>query len=206
MSERDFFREEAKRRAAASVETVETQTSAEVVVAVRRRSGDYRVATYHFGLVTLALVVAALLAMPETFSVAVIALDGLVAFLAGTFLAWNLDSVARLLVRRSRLQANVDMAARVAFYDLGISRTRTRSGILVFVSTFERTCAVVADIGLDPAALGPGWDEARERLRRAVQRPNVAEFFDAIEALGPVLGAVMPRAADDINELPDKVQ
>jgi prolyl-tRNA editing enzyme YbaK/EbsC (Cys-tRNA(Pro) deacylase) len=40
VAEADFFREEAKQSTARSVKVVESQTSAELVVAVRRRSGD----------------------------------------------------------------------------------------------------------------------------------------------------------------------
>src|SRR5882672_10514688 len=73
VAEADFFRDAAKQSTARSVKRVEEQTSAEVVVAVRRRSGDYRVAAYHFGLFVGAAVVLYLLVTPQVFSVADIA-------------------------------------------------------------------------------------------------------------------------------------
>lgn len=206
MSEKDFFRDEAKRRTAAAVQVVEAQTSAELVVAVRRSSGDYRAAAYHLGLGAMGVTVGILLLVPQVFSVGAIALEGLTAFLVAVLLARNVDSLARLLVRRSRRQANVDQAARAAFYDLGISRTGGRNGILVFVSTFERKCAIIPDLGVDPTALGAPWQESCERLARAVRRPDLGAFIAALEGLGPILGAAMPRAEDDVNELPDEVQ
>jgi len=109
-------------------------------------------------------------------------------------------------VRRKTLRANVARSARAAFYDLGISRTSGRNGILVFVSTFERSCVVLPDIGIDVAALGPGWSEACELLDRAVRQGRLPDFFLALRSLGPVLGKTMPRAEDDVNELPDEVQ
>ena len=51
-------------------------------------------------------------------------------------------------------------AARAAFVDQGISRTRGRTGILVFVSLFEREVEVVADVGVDPVLLGEDWTRA----------------------------------------------
>ncbi|MBN2194301.1 MAG: hypothetical protein JW751_15905 [Polyangiaceae bacterium] len=206
MSEKDFYREDAKQRAASSVKVVESQTSAEVVVAVRRRSGDYRAAAYHFGLAVMGLVVGYMLVAPQTFSVAAIALDGLLAFLSAVAVGLSFDSLARLLVRPSRRTANVEQAARAAFYDLGISRTSGRNGILVFVSTFERTCAIVPDIGIDVALLGPPWAAQCAAIQAAVRRPNLTAFLAALEALGPILGGPMPRADDDVNELPDEVQ
>jgi putative membrane protein len=206
MSERDFYQQEAKSRAAAAVRAVEALTSAEVVVAVRRVSGDYRAAAYHFGLGAMGVVVGYLLVAPQTYSIAAIVVDGALAFFCGAVLARNFDALARLLVPRSRRQARVDAAARAAFYDLGISRTTGRNGILVFISTFERVCSVVPDIGVDVAALGAPWQRQLAAMSAAVRRPNLSAFLAALEGLGPILGAALPRAEDDVNELPDEVQ
>ena len=206
MSETDFYQDDAKQRAADAVKAVEALTSAEVVVAVRRRSGDYRAAAYHAGLGAMGLVVTYLLVAPATYSVGAIALDACFGFFVATVLTFNLDALARLLVPRSRRQANVDRAARATFYDLGISRTSGRNGILVYVSTFERAMAVVPDIGVNVGVLGAPYQAQLDELRKAVRRPNVSGFLGALEGLGPILGAVMPRAEDDVNELPDEVQ
>jgi putative membrane protein len=104
------------------------------------------------------------------------------------------------------LQANVDRAARAAFFDLGISRTSGRSGILVYVSLFERRCVVLTDIGLAPSLLEPGWAAAQSELALTVKRRDWAAFHRTLESLGPVLGRAYPRSEDDVNELPDEVQ
>jgi putative membrane protein len=206
MSEGDFFSDEAKRQSAESVKRVEAQTSAEVVVAVRKRSGQYGVLAYHFGAGLGALVVLFLVVSPEVYSVGVIALNGVLALILGALGAANLDSVLRLLARPTTLARNVNGAARAAFFDLGISRTSGRNGILVYVSLFERRCVVLPDIGLDPAKLEPGWSSAAGELEQAVKRRDLNAFARALESLGPVLGRVHPRSADDVNELPDEVQ
>ena len=206
MAEADFFSDAAKQSTANSVRSVESHTAAEVVVAVRRRSGDYRAAGYHFGLFTGGAVVAYLLLTPEVFSVGAIALDGALAFAAGLLLAFNVAPLLRLLVRRAALDKAVEEAARVAFFDLGISRTIGRTGFLVFVSTFERRCVVLTDIGLDVVVLGGGWGSALAAMNRAVAKRDLAAFEKALEGLGPVLGASLPRSADDVNELPDEVR
>ncbi|HEX3853172.1 MAG TPA: hypothetical protein VHW01_19550 [Polyangiaceae bacterium] len=206
MSERDFFSDEAKRAAAASVRTVEAQTSAEVVIAVRKRSGHYGVLAYHFGLGLAAIVVLYLLVAPTVYSVGAIAIEGLLAFSLGTVLAANLDTLRRVLSRSATLGENTNGAARAAFFDLGISRTSGRNGLLVYVSLFERRCVVLTDIGIDVAQLEPGWLAAGAELERAVKRRDLQAFQQALESLGPVLGRVHPRSEDDINELPDEVQ
>ena len=206
MAEADFFRDAAKQSTARSVKSVEAQTSAEVVVAVRRRSGDYRVAAYHFGFFVGGAVVLYLLVAPQVFSVGDIALDGALGFGLGVALAYNVSALLRLLVREGPLAKSVATAARAAFFDLGISRTSGRNGVLVFVSTFEQRALVLADIGFDAAALGPQWSARCAALSDAVKQRDLAAFERALESLGPVLGAAMPRSADDVNELPDEVQ
>jgi putative membrane protein len=206
VAEADFFRDAAKQSTARSVKHVEAQTSAELVVAVRRRSGDYRVPAYHFGFFLAAVVVLYLLVSPQVFSVGDIALDGALAFGLGLALAHNVSALLRALAREKRLSKNVADAARVAFYDLGISRTSGRNGVLVFVSTFEQRALVLVDVGIDVAALGPKWREACLALSLAVKGRDVAAFEQALESLGPILGVCLPRAADDVNELSDEVQ
>jgi len=206
MSEGDFFGEQAKRETAASVKDVEACTSAELVVAVRPRSGRYGVLAYHFGLGVAVLVVAFLLLSPVVYSVEAIAIDGILAFAIGTLLATSFDTILRLLSRTSTIDRNLHDASRAAFFDLGISRTSGRNGILVYVSLFERRCVMLADLGIDPAALEPGWSAAKGELERAVKQRRLAGFQQALRSLGPVLGKVHPRSADDVNELPDEVQ
>ena len=206
MSERDFFSEDAKRATAASVRRAEAETSAEVVVAVRKRSGRYGVLAYHFGVGLAVAVVAYLLVAPSVYDVGAIALDGLLALVLGTLLAANLDSVLRLLSRDATLSSNMNSAARAAFFDLGISRTSGRNGILVYVSLFERRCVVLSDLGINPIELGSTWQKTCSSLEQAVKRRDLQAFLQALESLGPVLGRVHPRSADDVNELPDEVQ
>ena len=206
MREKSFFADEARRRTTQAIQAVEAQTSAEVVVAVRRRSGSYAVAAYHCGLAALLLVTLYLLVTPRVVSIEAIALDGLLAFFLGALVSANVDTLLRVVTRRKTRQAHVDIAARAAFFDLGISRTKGRNGILIFISTFERTLTVLTDVGIDAQALGIQWAQSHAALREALSRMDFAEFIAGVEALGPVLGAAMARAADDVNELPDEVQ
>ena len=76
----------------------------------------------------------------------------------------------------------------------------------MYVSLFERQCVVLSDIGLDVKALAPGWPTALGALDGVVKSRDFGAFRQALESLGPVLGKLYPRSADDVNELPDEVQ
>ncbi len=206
MSQAAFFGDDARKRAAAAVKTVEAQTSAEIVVAVRPASGNYRATDYHVGFIFMGLVVIYMLVAPQVFSFGTMALEGVTAFIIGALLSGNVSHVRRLFVRSATLDANVQSAARATFYDIGVSRTSGRNGILVFVSAFERRCTLVPDIGIDPVALGEAYRLAERAIDEAARTLDLESFLRAVEQLGPALSESMPRADDDVNELPDEVQ
>jgi putative membrane protein len=132
-------------------------------------------------------------------------IDVVVGFLAGAFVAAHAPALRRLLLSRERADREVRAAACSAFMSRGISRTKGRNGILVFVSTFERAVVCMADIGVGTQALGESWRVRQEVARAAVARLDFDGFAEALRSLGPLLADAMPHQADDVNELPDEV-
>ncbi|HET7545388.1 MAG TPA: hypothetical protein VFK05_36225, partial [Polyangiaceae bacterium] len=59
---------------------------------------------------------------------------------------------------------------------------------------------------VDPKRLGARWGAIQSEFAEALKRRDLAAFQRAIAALGPALCDAHPRAADDVNELPDEVQ
>jgi putative membrane protein len=206
MSERTFFLKDSKARVTATIRDVEAQTSAELVVAVKHTSGHYRDADFLGGFLLSVATLCALLFLPVPFAIGAMPIDVVVGFLLGSFFTSHLPPLRRLLLRRARMDAEVHAVARAAFVDRGISRTKGRNGIFVFVSTFERTVEVIADIGIDAQALGDPWRTATAVVRDSVSHLDFDRFVEALRSLGPTLGAAMPHTADDVNELPDEVE
>jgi putative membrane protein len=204
MSARTFFAADVKTRVATTVAEIELQTSAEVVVAVRKISGFYRHTDYLAG---IALAVASLLIFlfhPEPFEVDLYPIEAATCFAFGGFTSAFFPALRRGLTSSRLMADNARTAARAAFVDLGVSRTKARSGVLVFISMFERKVEVVTDIGIDQAALGPLWKDALHRLTEAVQKTEFDRFLEALRSMGPALGEALPRASDDVNEIPDE--
>jgi putative membrane protein len=189
-----------------AVADVEKATSAELVVAVAPTSGFYRHADYVGGMVLAALMLGVFLYWPEPFDWTYLPIELGVTFALGAVLVGNVDAARRFLTGRRQLDVNVRRAARERFVDLGVSKTQARTGILVFVSAFERRVEIVTDTGIDAAALGSAWSDAVKKLDRSLRLDaDPARFVEALRALGPPLGAVLPRAAGDVNELDDAV-
>jgi putative membrane protein len=206
MSHRSFFTEDARSRVAAAVAEVEGQTSAEIIVALRKSSGHYRHTDYLVGILLATASLLIFLFYPEPFDVDAYPIEAAAFFAFGCVTSAFLPPLRRALTSRRLMEQGTRTAARAAFVELGVSRTRGRTGVLVFVSMFERRVEVVADIGVDEAALVPAFRDALQKLERAVREGEIDRFLDGLRSMGPALACALPRAADDINELPDEVR
>lgn len=205
MGRRGFGAPEARERLARAVKDVEGRTSAEMVVAVRRLSGDYAAADLRCGLVLGLAALLAVFGLPHAFDDSAFVLDPALFFMVGLFASRSFPALRRILTPRARRMENVRTAARATFVDLGVGRLAKRNGILVFVSLLEKTIEVVPDVGIDVAALGPPWLEGLARLATSPAAAAPLDAFDdALRSLGPVLQRVIPRQSDDVNELPDE--
>ena len=200
MSEAAFFTDAAKKRVTEAVADVESRTSAEIVVVVRHASGNWREVDLAVGAAVAFGVLLILLFHPMPIAVEAMPLDVVLAFLAGAVLCSSIPPFKRALLLRKAVSARVRAGAREAFVDQGISRTRGRTGILVYVSTFERRVELVADLGVDAKLFEA---EARALAAAVADRLDLDAFLEALRRFGPALAGALPRSDDDMNELPD---
>ncbi|MBN1606413.1 MAG: hypothetical protein JW940_07250 [Polyangiaceae bacterium] len=200
-----FATEAGKQRVKQAIFAVESQTSAELVVAVRPSVVRYRHVDYLVGFAMSLLALLVFLFYPVDFEIATMPIDSIVAFAFGSVLSAHCPPLRRILVSGRLVDTEVGRAARASFVDLGITRTAGRNGILIFVAMYERRIEVIADVGIDQPLLGTAWAGALADLRRAVAKTDLEMFVVGLTALGPILARVMPRADDDRNELPDEV-
>lgn len=205
LRESEWLSDGARTRVERAIVKVETQTAAELVVSVQRVSGSYRDADLGFGACVAFAALLVYVYHPTTF------VDDLVPpaiaflFLASAFFCSQVGWLRRVFVRRRRRKASTRSAALAAFHEQGVSATRGRTGILLYVSLFERELELVHDIAIRPEDLGSSWSQAVHALEDALRRGHVETVAVHIEALGPLLARVLPRAHDDVNELSDRV-
>jgi putative membrane protein len=205
VSTRAFFAPSARTRVRDAITGVERRTSAEIVVALRRSSGHYRQADLLAGSVLALAALCVFLYSPEPFDYTYLPLELIGFFAFAGMVSEHLPPLQRLLTSRRLRDENVHDAARALFVDRRISRKAARTGILVYLSALELRVEVVADLGVDEAALGPRWTEARTRMEAAFARGALDRFLEALGSLGPLLAEALPHHAGDQNELPDEV-
>jgi putative membrane protein len=87
----------------------------------------------------------------------------------------------------------------------GISRTKNRCGVLIFVSLAEHYARIVADEGIAAKVNNVEWQAAIDVLTGHMHEGRIATGFTAaIERCGAVLATHAPPDGSP-NELPDRL-
>lgn len=199
-----FLDDAARDGFAHAVQTIEGASGAEVVIAVRRRSAGYLHANVIVGAVIAFAGLATMLFVEDEFSLMSILIDPFIAGLVAGALITLSAGIQRVLTPAARRRREVEKAARATFVERGISNTRERTGLLVYISWLEREVALVFDSGLERKLSPEARAEAAQALTAAVPHGGAA-VATALEKLAPALAAVAPHRDDDINELPDAI-
>jgi uncharacterized membrane protein len=104
---------------------------------------------------------------------------------------------------------DADGMARRAFARLGMTATRERNGVLVFLAPWRRKVIVLADAGITGkiAADAPLWSAAVATITQAFAADRFTEgLVQAIDDLARGLAAVFPPAprANELSDLIDR--
>lgn len=96
--------------------------------------------------------------------------------------------------------------AQKLFDRLGMSATKERNGVLIYIAVGHRKVAIVGDKGIHEKLGAAYWQELVENLIKQFREGKKAEGLAAsILECGRQLGRFFPRQADDTNELSDEI-
>lgn len=126
-------------------------------------------------------------------------------FLAmGLLMEWR---PLRLLLTPSPIKsARVHARALTCFRVGAQARTTGHTGILIYLSMAERRAEIIADEAIASKVTPEVWGDAMHALLAEIRAGRVGDgMVAAIGKVGAVLAEHLPRAADDQNELPDRV-
>lgn len=197
----------------AAVREAEERTSGEIVPYVVDRSDEYPTAAWKgaaLGAILGPFVALALYRWSSIWGIPAEWWIALPAPLGGAvgYLLSLLPPVRRWMVGEETLESRTRRRAGVAFLDQEVFNTRERTGILLFVSLFERRVVLLADSGIDEKVEEGKWEEITQRLAGEIRRgrPGPA-MVEAIRACGELLARhAVERRADDRNELRDELR
>jgi putative membrane protein len=211
-------------RISAAVHAAEAETSGEIVTIMADHSDDYADAALWWSAAVALLALAVLCLFPDFYLAlvdhvlghwaqvwgprAVLELALTVASLK--FLGmWLLQlwRPLRLWLVPSPIKARrVRERAVQCFRTAAERRTTGRTGILLYLSLAERRAEIIADEAIHARVDPSAWGKAMADLVVPVREGRVADgLIAAIGDVGDILAAHLPRAADDVNELPDRM-
>jgi len=117
-------------------------------------------------------------------------------------LAHNLGFLKRLFTSRTERSDAVKQGAFAAFYSNGLYRTRDETGILIYISLFERSVWILADRGINQKVPAGTWDRIVTDITDGIHAGNgVDALIKAIRHTGDILKKHFPVKKDDRNEL-----
>ena len=218
----EFFADEEKKRIEEAVAEAEKETAGEIVPVVATQSGRYDRAEDIFGLLLGLLVVA--VAWPVWQGVTELAgswndepslqmgllpvlLLFLGGFVAGAALATHIRLLARPFIPKSMMLAEIRQRAAEAFFKFRVRGTEGGTGILIYISLFERMVWVVGDDPITERLDQAHWDEIKEKIVEGIREGKAADGLCAgITRCGELLAEHFPIQPGDVNELTNELR
>ena len=197
-----LFTQDEARRIADEIANVERRTSGEIVAVVAAESSSYLYAPFLW-----AAVVALLVPWPFIYltwwSVQWIYLIQLVVALLLTLAFWPRD-VRMMLVPRSVKHLRAHRRAVEQFMVQNLTTTKSRTGVLIFVSIAERYAEIIPDTGISAKVSAEAWQGIVDQLTADIGAGNAAEgFVKAIHSVGKPLAKHFPPGSDHPPQLPN---
>jgi putative membrane protein len=210
-----YFTDEEKKEIADAVLEAESLTSAEIVPVAATCSGRYDRAEDIIGVfsgIIVMIVVWTITPNPDTgtsgsWSDAPVALflaiSVIVGFIIGAVIGSKIGWLRKLFTPRSELSNSVKNKAALTFFDQRIHHTSSDSGMLLYISFFERQAVIMGDERVEKELGIEAIESLCSKLTQSLSdgaRPAESMII-AINEAGELLSEVLPQSATEQNEL-----
>ncbi|WP_338668769.1 TPM domain-containing protein [Pseudodesulfovibrio methanolicus] len=188
------------------VQAAESTTSGEIVPVIATMSYDYPRAGLIGSLILGALAAVALtLALGREDMWVFLALF-LALFLCFSRLFDAFPALKRPFLSKREMREEVAEAAFTAFHAHGLHDTRDKTGIILYVSVYERSVQVLADKGINDLVNPQAWEEVVAMVTEGIRagRPGQA-LCKGVTRCGEMLSERFPIKPDDTDELPNLI-
>ena len=212
----DLFNEAKREQVEQAVIEAEAKTSCEIVPVVATASGRYDRAEDLIGLWLAVLVASGIwLIFPKQLSESgswsglsvyaglLIMVAGVaVAFIAGAVMGSRIGWLRRMFVPRKEMQDEVNARARAVFFDQRVHHTKDATGLLVYVSLFERMAVVLGDQEVIDSLGQSSLEQLCQLLTESLRQGDAADAIcNVIAEAENQLSGPLPRGDEDANEL-----
>ena len=197
---------------AESVKKVEKTTAGEIVPMVVSSSGNYPLSGLIGGL-AISIPIALLgdyflgpLVFPFLRDIWVFLGMETVLFIIAYLLVGNVLWLKRIFIPDGEMLDQVRTAAVASFYHEGLYRTKDETGVLIYVSIFERMVWVLGDRGINGKVGAGAWDGLVATIVEGIRNKKQGEAIcAAVESAGVILREHFPIKPGDKDELPNLI-
>lgn len=199
----------------------ESKTSGEIVPVIATRSGNYDHASHIVGFFTSLLVLCGIWFFchdvnfdggnwqtQHTLSISLVTILLLMfaGFIVGSWLASFFPILKVLFITKREMQETVSHRAKEAFIHFRVGNTKEATGIVIYVSLYERMVHVQGDLIISEKLQPEDWQIICNMIVDGIYHNNFAEGMrNAIEKAGELLSQHFPIKPGDTNELPNKL-
>ena len=211
-----FFSEDDRRAIEQVVAAAEARTAAEIIPVVATASGRYDRAEDLFGIMFALVALAAAwlgfqnMGTPGGWAGGYEPALGLVSillivffgFVAGAALATRVPVLRLPFITRREMQTEVERSAAAAFQQFRVRATAGATGILIYISLYERMVRVLGD-DVIAARLGQSdWEALRDLVIQGLREGEPARgLVRAVEQCGALCAVHFPSQPGDVNAL-----
>ncbi|MEM7230685.1 MAG: hypothetical protein AAF517_00835 [Planctomycetota bacterium] len=213
------FDDAARGRVGQAIRDAETKTKAEILPVVAKSSGTYDRAEDIVGLWFggTAVGVAWLfqgVSNDATWSGApeirigfwILLAIFVVGFIVGVVCADRIVWLRRLFIPSTELEARTRVRSKTVFFDRRLHLTSGRTGVLLFVSLFERRVVVLADESVAEALSERDLEEVRDEILGGLKEQDLCKaLVKGVQRIGNLLGTPLPAEGDRVDEIPSEV-
>ena len=214
----DLLNEEQRKKIEKAVVEAEAKTSCEVVPVVATASGRYDRAEDMIGLwlaVFAAITVWLIFprqsnesgswsGMPSYVGLLTLIAGVVLTFIAGAVAGNRFGWLRRLFTPRNQMLEEVSRRAREIFFDNRVHHTHGATGMLIYVSLFERMAVVLGDQEVLNKLGQASLDQLCQLLTEGLHHGDAADAICSVIAeAGKQLSGPLPRDEEDVNELQD---
>jgi putative membrane protein len=214
-----LFPAEDRKAVSEAVSEAEKKTSAEIVPVVATASDRYERAEDLIGLGAAVVAVASAWTLfqpdaadwetnPElTLRLPLVLIVLVLGWCLGVVIAKLLPGLKRLAVPRGTMTARVLIAAHQAFDALHVDKTAGATGVVIYLSLFERRVCVWSDRAVSAKIPEAEWKGITESLVRTLGNGKPRDgMIEAIRKCGEVLATHFPIQPGDVNELSNELR
>lgn len=194
---------EDEKRIGDAIRAAEARTGGEIVCVLARASSDYSAVPVLWAALLALAAPWPSIAFTDWSTMRIFGLQG--ALFVVAVLAFCVPAIRIRLVPGPVKRIRAHRAAMEQFFARGLTRTRERRGLMIFVSWEERYIRVVADDGIAAVVPDHAWQPVVDGLAAEIRQGHiVAGFETAIAAAAEILAGPFPPT-DGPDELPDKI-